>query len=91
MEKPTTDALTDHDIRDHIIRILVEEFEVDAKKIRPNANLFDELGIDSIDVVDLIVLLNDIVGFRLPAEKYADIRTIDDVAVLLKNSLANCS
>ena len=91
MEKKTTDALTEHDIRDHIVRILVENFDVDANKIRPNSNLFDELGIDSIDVIDLIVLLNDTVGFRLPSEKYSDIRTIDDVAVLLKDSLANGS
>jgi len=91
LEKKTTDALTEHDIRDHIVRILVEKFDVDANKIRPNSNLFDELGIDSIDVIDLIVLLNDTVGFRLPSEKYSDIRTIDDVAVLLKDSLANGS
>ena len=90
MENQTTGALTEQDIRDHIVRILVEKFDVDAEKIRPNANLFDELGIDSIDVVDLIVLLNDTVGFRLPSEKYSDIRTIDDVAVLLKDSLTNC-
>ena len=46
-------------------RFLVEEFEVDEKSIIPNASLKDTLDLDSLDYVDLVVLIDANFGFKV--------------------------
>ncbi len=71
--------MTEQEIRDQVSEILVEQFEIDANAIQPQAHLYDDLGIDSIDAVDLIVRLKEITGLRIPPEDFKDVRTVDDV------------
>ncbi len=59
--------------------ILVNQFEVDASLISIDANLYDELEIDSIDAVDLMVRLKQLTGKKIPPEQFKNIRTIGDV------------
>jgi len=59
--------------------ILVEQFEVDESAISMEANLYEELDIDSIDAVDLLVQLKDMTGKKIPPEIFRDVRTIGDV------------
>ena len=54
-------------------------FDIDAARITPEAKLYDDLDIDSIDAVDLIVQLKPIAGKRLNAEAFKSVRTIQDV------------
>lgn len=69
--------------RDEIYRyienILHEEFEIERERINPQANLYTDLEIDSIDAVDLLVYLKDYTGKKIPPEQFRDVRTIDDV------------
>ena len=44
-----------------------------------DANLYEELEIDSIDAVDLLVQLKEMTGKKIPPEKFKDVRTIQDV------------
>jgi len=71
--------MTEQEIRDQVSAILVEQFEIDANEIKPEAHLYDDLGIDSIDAVDLIVRLKELTGLRIPPEDFKDVRTVDDV------------
>ena len=59
--------------------ILIDQFEVDAAAISMEANLYDELEIDSIDAVDLLVQLKELTGKKIPPEDFKDVRTIGDV------------
>jgi acyl carrier protein len=59
--------------------ILVDQFEVDESKISLQANLYEELEIDSIDAVDLMVELKEITGKKIPPEQFKQVRTIEDV------------
>lgn len=63
--------------------VLVEEFEIPRESIVREANLFQDLGIDSIDAVDLIVRLRDITGKRVPPDRFKSVRTIGDVVAVL--------
>ena len=66
-------------------RILVEDFEVDPEKLRPETNLFAELDLDSIDAVDLVVRLQQETGKKVNPEDFRQIRTLADVtAAVLK-------
>ena len=65
--------------------ILAEEFEIEAESIHPDANLYEDLGIDSIDAVDLIVRLREITGKKVPPEEFKEVRTVGDVVRVIEN------
>lgn len=70
----------DHDqLYNKIKDILINQFEVDASLVTVDANLYNELDIDSIDAVDLMVRLKEITGKKIPPEQFKNIRTIGDV------------
>lgn len=62
-----------------IREILVEQFDVEAADVSLDANLYDELQIDSIDAVDLLVQLKELTGQKIAPEKFREVRTIGDV------------
>ncbi len=59
--------------------ILVDQFDVDESTVSMQANLYDELQLDSIDAVDLLVQLKDITGKKISPEVFKEVRTIADV------------
>ena len=65
--------------------ILIDQFEVEESFITLDANLFEELEIDSIDAVDLMVQIKELTGKKIPPEQFKDIRTIADVLDALMN------
>src|SRR5262245_11779935 len=54
-------------------------FQVPAEKVVPNARLYEDLDIDSIDAVDLVVQLQELTQRRFKPEKFRSVRTISDV------------
>lgn len=60
-------------------RYLTEMFEVPAAKIRPEARLYEELDLDSIDALDLVVKLQEITGRRIAPQEFKTVRTVGDV------------
>jgi acyl carrier protein len=62
-----------------IREILVEQFDVQASDVSMDANLYEELQIDSIDAVDLLVQLKELTGEKIAPEKFRQVRTIGDV------------
>ncbi len=59
--------------------ILVEQFDVEAAAVTMDANLYEELEIDSIDAVDLLVQLKEVTGKKIAPEAFKEVRTIGDV------------
>ncbi len=66
---------------------LQELFDIDAGKIKPEARLYEDLDIDSIDAVDLIVKMRQLTGKRVEPEMFKSVRTIDDVVKALEAAL----
>ena len=66
--------------------ILVDQFEVDESSVSMDANLYEELQIDSIDAVDLLVQIKEITGTKFAPETFKEIRTIRDVIDALPSS-----
>ncbi len=66
------------EIIEKINAFLVEEFEVDASAIHPDANLKDTLGLDSLDYVDLVVEVESNFGFKVKPEDFTGIQTFQD-------------
>ncbi len=67
------------EIYNKLSEILSEEFEICKDLIKPEANLFEDLELDSIDAVDLAVKLQYFTNKKISPENFKEIRTIDDV------------
>lgn len=67
----------------YVHQLLVEQFDVPAEDIQPSANLADDLGIDSIDAVDMIVHMREVTGKRLTPEQFRTVRTVQDVVSIV--------
>lgn len=62
-----------------ISEILVKDFECNEEKLKPDAQLFTDLDLDSIDAVDLIVKLQQLTGKKVNPESFKQVRTLQDV------------
>jgi acyl carrier protein len=58
---------------------LIEQFDVDESIVSLDANLYEELAIDSIDALDLMLQLEEWTGKRISPEVFKDVRTIRNV------------
>lgn len=59
--------------------ILAAEFEIDEQLVSPQMHLYADLGLDSIDAIDLIVRLQEIVGRKIDPDTFKSVRTVEDV------------
>ena len=62
-----------------LARYLTDMFEVPEEKIRPEARLYEDLDLDSIDALDLVVKLQEITGRRISPQEFKTVRTVGDV------------
>jgi acyl carrier protein len=65
-------------IVEQINNFLVEEFEVAREKISPEANLRETLELDSLDYIDLVVVIESNFGFKVKPEDFVSIVTFQD-------------
>ncbi|AMP00377.1 phosphopantetheine attachment site family protein [Collimonas arenae] len=71
-----------------LVDVLHDMFEIDKDKVTPQANLYTDLDIDSIDAVDLVVKLKQLTGKRLQPDVFKAVRTVQDVVDALSALLA---
>jgi len=70
------------ELRRKVVEVLAEEFELDPGEMTPEATLYEDLGLDSLDAVDMVVVLEKTFGMKLSNEE--ELRTIRTVADLLQ-------
>lgn len=72
--------MTNQEIIERIDRTIAEEFEIDPEGMKPGKTLFQDLGLDSLDIVDLVIVLEKAFGFKIREEEgIRNIRTLGDV------------
>ena len=71
-------------IFDNVRNALAEQFEIDAETITAETNLIDDLGADSLDVVELIMSLEDIFGITISDEDAAQLYTVGRIVEYLE-------
>ena len=62
---------------------LADEFEKEIETFSPDANLQETLEIDSLDLVDLVVLIEKELGIKTAKDDFANVKTFDDFYDLL--------
>ena len=70
--------MKNEDIIEKINDFLVEEFEVEPNKITPDANLKETLGLDSLDYIDLVVVIESNFAFKVKPEDFVNIITFQN-------------
>ena len=70
--------MTNNEIIEKIHEFLTEEFEVEAAKLVPEANLKETLGLDSLDYIDLVVVIESNFAFKVKPEDFTNIATFQD-------------
>jgi acyl carrier protein len=67
------------DIENKINGFLIEEFEIEGSKISPGAHLKNDLGLESLDFVDIAVIVQKEFGLTLKGEEMTAIRTLQNL------------
>ena len=57
---------------------MIDELEIDEDKIHDDAKLKDDLGIDSLDFVDIVVIVENNFGFKIKPEEMSGVVTLKD-------------
>jgi acyl carrier protein len=76
------------EILEYLRAVLVELFELKPEQVVPDANLYEDLDIDSIDAVDLILKLKDLTGRKLQPQTFRHVRTVSDVIDAIESVMA---
>ncbi|MEX2587696.1 MAG: acyl carrier protein [Actinomycetota bacterium] len=63
--------------------VLVEKLQVEADTITEDANLFDDLGLDSIDLMTVVMAIEERFNIEVPDDELEDVTTIGQAADLL--------
>ena len=68
-------------------RILVEHLNVDAEKVTPTASIYDDLGADSLDAVELIMACEEEFGIEIPDDQAEDVATVQGIYDLIEKRI----
>ena len=66
-------------IFEKVKNIIVDQLDVDEEKVTMNANIQDDLGADSLDIVDLVMSFEDEFDLEIPDDQVENIKTVGDV------------
>ena len=75
-------------IIEKVNEIMVDEFEVEASIINPSSQLGEDLGLDSLDGVDLVVAIEKEFGCKIQEDVARNMKTIKDVYDYVENHYA---
>ena len=69
--------------------LLAEQLGVDAGEVTPDANILDDLGADSLDVVEMVMALEETFDIEVPDEDVEEMRTVADVERYVVKAVGN--
>jgi len=81
--------MTRVEIEELVKEFLVEELEIEENKITPEGNLKEDLGIDSLDFVDIVVIVERKFGFKINPEEMMGVRTLSQFCDYIETKVGN--
>jgi len=76
--------MSDEEVLVEVKKVLIEEFEVEESVISPEATFYEDLGLDSLDAIDLIVTLNNFYNIEVEPSESEEIRTVQNLIDIVK-------
>lgn len=80
--------MTRQDIEQKVRTFLIDELEIEEDKIFPDAKLKDDMGIDSLDFVDIVVIVERNFGFKIKPEEMAGVTTLSQFCDYIEQKVA---
>jgi acyl carrier protein len=77
-----------NEMQKKIVDIIANQLGVDKEMVTAEANVVDDLGADSLDVVELVMALEEAFDLEIPDEKAEKIRTVKDILEYLVQALS---
>ena len=76
--------MTIEEIKEKVENILVEEFEIEQDKLQPEAMLKQDVGIDSLDFVDIVVAIEREFGLKPTAQELNQVKTLGELYTFIQ-------
>jgi len=73
-------------VLEKVVDLVAEQLGVDKKTIRPESNIIEDLGADSLDVIEMLMTLEDEFGITIPDDKINQIKTVGQIVELIEES-----
>ena len=74
------------EVQEKVIKIVSEATKVDSASIKTETNFIDDLNLDSLDMVEMMMKMEEEFGVEIPEDKTEDLKTIGDVTNYLKDN-----
>ena len=75
------------DVFEKVKAVIVEKLDVEEDKVTPEARFIEDLGADSLDIVELLMGLEDEFGLEISDEEAEKIRTVGDAVEFIQSRL----
>jgi len=76
--------MADKTIEEQVKEIIVEQLSVNAEEVVPEASFVDDLGADSLDLVELIMVMEEKFGQEIPDDDAAKLQSVQDAITYIK-------
>jgi acyl carrier protein len=76
------------DVIQQVNELMRSGFEIPEEKLSPSATLAGDLGLDSLDAVDMLVYIEEKLGVKVEGERLASVKTLQDVYILAAESVS---
>lgn len=80
--------MTREEIEEKVKSFLIEDLEVEEENITPEASLKEDLGIDSLDFVDIVVIVEKTFGFKIKPEEMVGVQTLSQFCDYIESKVA---
>ncbi len=81
--------MTDTSVLNGKVRsVMAEQLGIDPAEIKPEANILDDLGADSLDVVELVMALEEIFDIEVPDEAVEGLNTVGDIEAYIATQVS---
>lgn len=79
--------MTLEQIEQKVNSFLIDELEIEEEKITGDARLKDDLGIDSLEVVDVVVYIEESFGFKMKPEDFKVVKTVNELYSFIEEKI----
>ena len=74
------------DILEKVKRLISEQLDVEEANIQESSSIADDLGADSLDVVDLVMAIEDEFSIEIPEDQVENIKTVGDIVKYIEDN-----
>ncbi len=76
------------EIEEKVKSILINDMEIDEDNVYDEARLKDDMGIDSLDYIDIVVIVDKIFGFKIKPEEMSNVKTFSEFCDYIEGKVA---